>query len=509
MKKPLQELLTLLHFAALSNSLDINDEKSCSSSSSCLSVLFLHSMFPSHYYPLISLGAELVSRGHKVTSFGVTIEGFEHIPSLIRSYGINYIEGIKLKREIYDAYIRHTQGTNITGNAFSIASDIRNGIFQERDYLLKMGKAIQTKLNSSHYDYIIGEHATMALVYHVHKIWNTDNIMLVMLIVGLIPQYIIPWPYPKPFTPITDNMSFLDRFVNTVLYGPMEFIAVRLFMKALIPEGEEYLSEPSLHLIYQPVLLTTVVGFERPVPSLPTQHYIGPMLLPNQPPLDSKLLSWLGEDPDSPVIYISTGTLTGMTPEMADIILSLSDQYRLVWSRPGQDVKKRPITDRVYITSWLEQTSLLKHPLVRLALLHCGVNGVHEALYYAVPVLCIPQGGDQFDIGFRLTSQKLGISITTKELTITKLKELVETLMTKSIYRKNVKRTSRLLREGGGAKRGADLVELYAKVGYSHAMPLFIRGEWNSMKYYNIDVWVLILSTVVLLFWGCSKCCCH
>lgn len=507
---PSQGLLTLLslYLLSLSSSLDVNDEKTCNPSSSRLSVLFLHSMFPSHYYPLISLGAELVSRGHKVTSFGVTIEGFEHIPNLIRSYGIDYIEGIKLKRDVYDAYIRHTQGTNITGNAFSIVSDIRKGIFQEREYLSRMVKAIQVKLNSSHYDYIIGEHATMALIYHVHKIWKTDNIMLVMLIVGLIPQYIIPWPYPKPFTPMTDNMSFLDRFINTVLYGPMEYIAIRLFMKALIPEGEESLSEPRLHLIYQPVLLTTVIGFERPVPSLPTQHYIGPMLLPYQSPLDFKIVSWLGEESESPVIYISTGTLTGMTQDMADIILSLSDQYRLLWSKPGHDHDDTN-TDSVYITSWLEQTSLLKHPSVQLALLHCGVNSVHEALYFAVPVLCIPQGGDQFDIGFRLTSQKLGISITAKELTVEKLKKSVEALMTKSIYRKNVERTSRLLQEGGGAKRGADLVELYAEVGYSHTMPPFIRGEWSSIKYYNIDVWVVILSMIVLLFCGCSKYCCH
>lgn len=503
-KMALKRLL-LLSLCILTHSLDIKNEETYSSPS--LSILFLHSMFPSHYYPLVSLGAELVSRGHRVTSFGVTIETFEHIPGLIKSYGIDYIEGIKLERKIYDAYINHTQETNISGSAFSVASDIRKGIFQERDYLTQMAKAIDAKLNGSHYDYIIGEQATIALLYYVYRTWKTNNIMLVMFTIGIIPNYIIPWPYPCPLTPLTDNMSFLERFINTVVYRPLEYIAVRIFIRGLIPDDEEGFSDPSLHLIYQPVLLTTVIGVERPLAILPTQHYIGPMLLPNRPPLDPELVSWLEKDTGLPVVYVSTGTLTVLSSDTANIIQSLSDHYKLVWSRANTNRGKSSMTERIYMSPWVEQTSLLKHPAIKLAILHCGVNSIHEALYYAVPILCIPQGGDQFNVGFRLTSQKLGISLTAKELTIEKLKESAKSLIEDNIYKKNVKRASRLLREGGGARRGAELVELYAAMGYSHALPAFIRDEWSSIKYYNLDVWAVIIGTAVLILWGCGKCC--
>lgn len=477
-----------------------------------LSILFLHSMFPSHYYPLISLGAELVARGHRVTSFGVTIEGYEHLPEMITSYGMNYIEGTTLKKEVYESYVKHTQGTNISGNVFSIASDLAKVLFKERYYLLELIKATGTKLNRSDYDYIIGEHASLSLLYYLSKEWETDNVMLVTLVLGLRPHYIIPWPYPKPFAPFTDNMSFLDRFLNTAIYFPLQSIAVKVFVNALVPDGFHPLSDPLLHLINQPTLYTTVIGVERPVTILPTQHYVGPMLLPNRPPLDSKLLSWLDEnEPHLPVIYISTGTIVHLSASISNIILSLADDYRLVWAKPDKLTNGNGLiearTDRVYITKWVEQCSLLRNPSVKLALLHCGVSSVHEALYYGVPVLCIPQGGDQYDVGFRITSQQLGISIRSNELTIDKLKTSVDTLLNGDIYKKNVKRVSRLLREGGGAKRSADLVELYAAVGYDHALPPFIRNEWGSIKFYNLDVWVVLMGVVVALVWGCGKCC--
>lgn len=473
-----------------------------------LSVLLLHSMFPSHYYPLISLGAELVSRGHKVTSLGVNIEGYENLPEMIKSYGIHYIEGTTLKKDIYTSYIKDTQGTNISGDIFSIASDIAKGVIKEREYLQALVKTVDVKLNQSHYDYIIGEQATIGLLYYMHKKWETNNIMLILLILGATPPYTIPWTYPLPFTPFTDNMSFLDRFMNTVLYKPLQSIAVEIGIRAIYPRTEfSPLSDPILHLIYQPTIYTTVIGVERAVSRLPTQHYIGPMLLPNRPPLPEDLLSWINNnEPHLPLIYVSTGTLTRMSTDITDIILSLTQHYRLVWVRTdnvSEESKSPHKTNRIYVTQWIEQRSLLQNPSVQLVIFHCGVNSVHEALYYGIPVLCIPQGGDQYNNGFRIQSQGLGISIRPNELTIDKLHTSVDDLLNKQEYKRNLFRVKRLLREGGGAKKGADLVELYASVGYDHTLPSFIRNQWSAIQFYNIDVWIVLVGVVMAIIWVC------
>ena len=78
-------------------------------------------------------------------------------------------------------------------------------------------------------------------------------------------------------------------------------------------------------------------------------------------------------------------------------------------------------------------------------------------------------------------------------------------------YREQVRKISRLLRAGGGVKKGADLVELYADVGHDHGIPSFIRYKWSWIQYYNVDVWLIIVTTVIVIIWGCSKvcaCCC-
>ena len=54
-------------------------------------------------------------------------------------------------------------------------------------------------------------------------------------------------------------------------------------------------------------------------------------------------------------------------------------------------------SDEYLISSWTPQVTLLQHTSISMAILHGGSNGVHEALYYGVPIIVIPQFADQFD----------------------------------------------------------------------------------------------------------------
>ena len=39
-----------------------------------LAIVNIHSIFPTHFFPLIALGAELVKRGYQVTTLGPTVQ---------------------------------------------------------------------------------------------------------------------------------------------------------------------------------------------------------------------------------------------------------------------------------------------------------------------------------------------------------------------------------------------------------------------------------------------------
>lgn len=55
------------------------------------------------------------------------------------------------------------------------------------------------------------------------------------------------------------------------------------------------------------------------------------------------------------------------------------------------------VGDNVKVSSWLPQNDVLGHPKTRLFIGHAGMNGMLEASYHGVPMICVPFFGDQFD----------------------------------------------------------------------------------------------------------------
>ena len=57
----------------------------------------------SSFLPLVTLlRAELVKRGHQVTTLGPTVEGYEHLPKLAESHGMKFISTEFTPRWVYE-----------------------------------------------------------------------------------------------------------------------------------------------------------------------------------------------------------------------------------------------------------------------------------------------------------------------------------------------------------------------------------------------------------------------
>ena len=217
------------------------------------------------------------------------------------------------------------------------------------------------------------------------------------------------------------------------------------------------------------------------------------------------------------------GSIAELTPLQARALLEgvvAETNYSIVWALRESNryvlegVHLNP--DRVILAGWVAQFTLLQHPSIAMAILHCGIGGVQEALYHQIPVICLPYAFDQFDAAIRLESQGLGIRLLPSEVSRQKVGEAVTKVAKEEIGIK-VQRVSKLLRSAGGAERAADLVELYVEVGNYHGIPAFIKYRWNWVQYHNVDVRVVILVVMVLMGWVSVKlcqccyrrCCCH
>ena len=217
-------------------------------------------------------------------------------------------------------------------------------------------------------------------------------------------------------------------------------------------------------------------------------------------------------------MYISMGSTAELTPQLARGLLEgvmTGTSYSVVWALRESNREclegLHLNTERVFLAGWVAQVAMLKHEAVAMAILHCGIGGVQEALINKVPVICLPYAWDQFATAIRLVSQGLGVRLLPDEVSEEKVKEAIHTIEEGGI-RSRVEKISKVMKMGGGVDTAADLVEFYAAVGHDHGIPAFVRYQWSWVQYYNVDVWLVIVVLVGVVSWVCvrlCRCCCR
>jgi len=356
-----------------------------------LSVLLVASMFIGHQFPLIALGEELVRRGHRVVMIGPVMEGSSFpLPRLPESVGIEFIESAKIPQEGMRQMSR--VGGNVTSFLHLLFNSWKNLDRNTTSNYAVLTRRIVERMNASEWDYAVVDISIGSVLYTVFQLWGPEKGMVNYSPLPLLVP--LPhWPFPVMMSSFTENMSFLERLINSLIFYPMhkmgELFAVYA-LRMLDPEVDTRgIGNAMMEVVglKSPVLFNTVVGFDYPKTILPLQHYVGPMFLKKQSPLAPDLSDWLEGRPDQSVVYISMGSTAELTPLQARALLEgvvAETSYSVVWALRESNryvlegVDLNP--ERVVLAGWVAQLTLLKHPSIAMAILHCGIGGVQEAL---------------------------------------------------------------------------------------------------------------------------------
>ena len=88
-----------------------------------------------------------------------------------------------------------------------------------------------------------------------------------------------------------------------------------------------------------------------------------------------------------------------------------------------------PLTD--FMAASVKQIAILSpgHARTRLLVYQCGINGIYEALYHGVPIICLPVFFDQFDNAQRVASRGIGLRLDITTLTSEQLMNAVNTVL--------------------------------------------------------------------------------
>ncbi|MGW1373945.1 macrolide family glycosyltransferase [Streptomyces sp. NPDC002446] len=190
-----------------------------------------------------------------------------------------------------------------------------------------------------------------------------------------------------------------------------------------------------------------------------TFHFVGPSLGSRE-----HAESWSPADPEAPVLFVSLGTVFNDRPEFyRTCIEAFGDgPYQVAMSVGDLDpALLGDIPSNFDVRPRFPQPAVLRQTDAFVS--HAGMNSTMESLYYGVPLITVPQMPEQAANAGRAQEMGLGEQLDPATVTAESLRAAVTRVASDSEVRANLDRMQKVVRQGGGAARGADLIEAYLR----------------------------------------------
>lgn len=183
-------------------------------------------------------------------------------------------------------------------------------------------------------------------------------------------------------------------------------------------------------------------------------QFVGPSIPPGR---DEAWDSSLDIEGDKPLVYISLGTTFNNAPEFyrACFEAFADEPWRIVLSTGkgvGERLPKPP--KNFTVREFVPQLHILDR--ADLFITHGGMNSVNEGLHYGVPLVVVPQRGDQNLVAARVTELGAGLSITPPNVTTQSLRHAAGRVLGEPKFRDRAIELAKSMREAGGCTRAAD-----------------------------------------------------
>ena len=319
-----------------------------------------------------------------------------------------------------------------------------------------------------------------------------------------------PAVYPAHvFVPFSDRMTYLQRLGNTLLHLALliapDPVNPRDVVGTFAPErphltNEELRAKTSLYLLHTDELI------DYHLPLYPNMISVGGLTTRRHRPLAEEMKNIL-DSADKGVVVVSFGTIVKDIPK--GVLNNLMGAFREFSSlrfvfRYGNVTREDA---NIIMLPWLSQGDFLGHSNTKLFISHCGSNGQFEALYHAVPILCLPVFGDQHYNAVRIREKGFGLSLRVCDFTSDELIAAIKELLENPTYKENIHKASTIFKSRllTPAQRAAWWIDHVIKYGGDHLRPAIV-----DLPYYQfllVDVFVGMLFILLLFSLTCTCAC--
>jgi MGT family glycosyltransferase len=165
------------------------------------------------------------------------------------------------------------------------------------------------------------------------------------------------------------------------------------------------------------------------------------------------------------VIYVSMGTLFNADPTFYRNCFEAfgGENVRVVMSI-GTTIAEASLGSppaNFVVKAWVPQLDVLQHASVFVS--HGGMNSVSESLYNSVPLIVVPQMGEQALVGRQVERLGAGVCLAGKEATADRLRQSVLRVLGDDRFRRQAALVRESFDAAGGAARGADAILAFTR----------------------------------------------
>jgi MGT family glycosyltransferase len=270
---------------------------------------------------------------------------------------------------------------------------------------------------------------------------------------ALAEKLAIPYISLVPHFACHENFSLRERFqhprLESFCRGVDQFAAEHGVIADLTPTGT---SPSPLNLVFIPK------QFQIASRSFDERFcFLGPSLG------QRAHVQWRPMYKDAPLLFISLGTLFNNRPEFYRMCFrAFDDSVWQVAMAIGDQVSLAElgtVPENFEVRSFFPQPAVLRCASVFLS--HAGMNSTMESLYYAVPLVAVPQMFEQHLNAGRVDQLGLGRRLLLDKLTPEQLRTAVDEVAVDKSIRANLIDMQHTLRNCGGAVAGVEVLEAH------------------------------------------------
>jgi MGT family glycosyltransferase len=164
-----------------------------------------------------------------------------------------------------------------------------------------------------------------------------------------------------------------------------------------------------------------------------------------------------------PLVYVSLGTTFNDAPAFYQACFEAfaNQPYQVLLSTGGRAITLPEPPANLHVMPFVPQMDVLSRANVFVT--HGGMNSANEGLWSGVPMVVVPQRGDQFLVARRMAELGAGIAIAPSEVTPVRLRDAVGRLIAESSFRDRARELGASLVAAGGPACAAD--EILEAVG--------------------------------------------